>query len=770
MSRGFTVPIVFSALLLCQGGVRSAALGAPVSFAQQIQPLFEQSCLPCHNATKAEGGLILESPKEMLEGGDAGAALKPGNPKESLLFLTAAHLKKPFMPPEANKAKAPALSKADLELVERWIQEGATGVPKPKVPVAWSEMPARVSSVGAVALSPEGQFAAVARGNTVSIYDQLTGGKVASFVPHPDLVGALVFSPDGGLLATGSRGEVRLWKRTFDPAALVPESAGSGSATSPDGARVAVVEANGVVLLKEAKEGKEIAKLNADHALLAAKAGAELKVAGAKFEVAFLESEQKTLAEKITKLTTDLAAVEKTRAELQPKRAGLDKTLADTLQQKERLMLERDALEDAHAEATRALEKAAEAKTSSAARLATATALVQKAAPEAKAAAETAVAEAKAAADKSAKAHKTAEAAEKAAKEKREAKQKEYAEAIKAHGVAAGAVSSALTQDRNAQNYAQVLAQSNTEQAALKTALEKAAAELKALEAGLAAASENIANARLPAAESVVFSPEGTVVFTRHAGGVVKAWSAKTGKPLLHCDMHPRWELVRSIGDAKTVDSPLANRVNALAFSPDGRWLATGAGEPSRSGQIKIWATDTGALVRELVKPHKDAVLSLDFSRDGKWLASGSSDRAVRLWETDTGKMFRNLEAHSNHVLSVSLRGDGRRIASASADNSVKTWDIRLSDVVATFATFTKEVNCVRYLGRSDELFATSGAPAVKILKDAGGETRSKTEGFTRFVTAGAASPDGALQLVGDAAGVARLLDREGKVLAEWLK
>jgi WD40 repeat protein len=768
MSSRFKFAVAASAQLLCHAVLRTAADGAAVSFAEQIQPIFEQSCLPCHNATKAEGGLILESPKDMLEGGDAGAALKPGNARQSLLFLTAAHLKKPFMPPEANKAKAPALTKAETELLERWIQEGAQGQPKAKTPIAWKPMPAKVSSVGAVALSPEGRFAAVARGNTVSIYDVLTGTKVTSFVPHPDLVGALAFSPDGALLATGSRGEAKLWKRTFDESPRVPEPAAGGPATSPDGAITAETGPDGGVLLKNAKDGKEIARLTADYTLFAAKAELELRLAGARFEVAFLESEQKTLAEKITKLTADLAAVEKSRTELQPKRADLDKALSDTLQQKERLMLERDSIEDAYTGAGRLLEKAAEAKTTAAGSLATATALLQKAAPEVKAAAEAALAAAKAEADKTAEAHKAAEAAEKAAKEKREAKQKEYAEAIKAHGVAAGAVSSALTLDRNARNYAQVLAESNSEQAAQKTALEKATAGLKALEAGLVAASEKITSARQPAAESAVFSPDGTVLFTRHTGGGLKAWNGKTGEPLLHADLQPRWELLRAIGDATQVDAPLANRVNALAFSPDGRWLATGAGEPSRSGQIKVWATDSGALVRELPKPHKDAVLSLDFSADGKWLASGAADRAVRIWETQTGKMFRNMEAHASHVLSVSLRGDGRRIASASADNSVKTWDIRLSDVVATFSSFTREVNFVRYLGRSDELFATSGSPAVKILKEAGGETRATTPGFKRFVTAGATAPTGALQLVGDAAGVARLLDRDGKVIGEW--
>jgi hypothetical protein len=559
-----------------------------------------------------------------------------------------------------------------------------------------------------------------------------------------------------------------LWKRVFDPKVPLPEPLAAATATSADGAYTAVLEQDGVLRLREATGGREVAKLGADHALLAAKAALELDLAGAKFEVSFLEGELKTLDERVAKLAADLAAAEKARTELQPKRAGLEKTLSETLQQKERLMLERDALEETFAAAGRALEQAEEARAAAASGLSSATALLQKAGPDAKAQAEATLAGAKAASEKALEQHKTADTTAKEAKEKREAKQKEYTEAIKAHGVAAGAVSSATTLDRNAKNYAEVLAQSTAEQTAQKASAEKAKAALKTAEAEVAAASEMVANARLPALEGVAFSADGSVLFSTHAGGVVKAWSGRSGRPLLQPDTQPRWELARTIGDSAKTDTPIANRANALAFSPDGRWLATGAGEPSRSGQIKVWATDSGALVREFVKPHKDTVLALDFSGDGKWLASGSSDRAVRVWETRTGKMHRNLEAHSSQVLAVSLRSDGRRVASASADNSVKTWDIQRSDVVATFATFTKEVGFLRYLGRGDELVAASGSPAVKILKDAGGETRAKTDGFKRFITAGAASKDGASQLVGDAEGVVRLLDREGKIIGEW--
>jgi WD40 repeat protein len=196
---------------------------------------------------------------------------------------------------------------------------------------------------------------------------------------------------------------------------------------------------------------------------------------------------------------------------------------------------------------------------------------------------------------------------------------------------------------------------------------------------------------------------------------------------------------------------------------------------------LKLWDPVSGALVRDFPKAHRDAVLALDVTPDGRLLASGSADRAVRLWEVGTGKMYRNLEAHSSHVLSVSVRGDGRRVASAGADNTVKTWDVERSDVVGTFSNFTKEVNFVRYLGRSADMLVASAMPAVRILQDtgsselkgskilfAGAEARGETPGFDRFVTAAGASADGRAQLVGDAAGQLRLLGPDGKILAQW--
>lgn len=742
---------------------------APVSFAQDIQPMLEQSCLPCHNATKSEGGLILENPKAMLAGGDNGEVLSPNHALESLIYQTATRKKKPFMPPEANKAKAPHLNSAQLELLRRWIDEGATGNPRPKQSVAWKAMPDQVVGLSALALTSDAHYGAAARGNVVTVYDLPLQREVARFVAHPDIVSAASFSPDGNWLATGSFGEVKIWCKTRSPLTLLPEGAGA-TATRPDGARLAAILPDGTVQLTETSSKKQIAKLQGDRALLDAVAAAEMEFAGAKFELDFLEAELKATIERVGKITTDLEKATKEHTALLPKRADMEKAIAEATAKRDALLMERDAGDDTFMAETGKLDLAKKIELEGAAALKTAEASKPTPSPEPKSEASTSQEATKAAAKKATDDRLAAEAALKTAKEALDAKQKLYSESIKALGEAAGALSSAKTLEVNVANFATVLAQFKKDQEKQTPALETAKAVLAQAEIKNTEAARAAQQYQLPPAEAVAFHSDGTAIFTKHTDGRVRAWHGNTGAPLADTDLQPQWELARTIGNARKADSPIAARVNALAFSPDGKVLATGSGEPSRSGEIKLWEPLTGALLQELPKPHKDAVLSLNFSRDGKWLASGSADRAVRVWEVASGKMFRNLEAHGNHVLAVNFRADARRLASAGADNVVKTWDVQNSDVIASVTGFTKEVNHVFYLGLGDELLATSGTPLVRVFKDSGTEIRAKTEGFSKFITAAAVAPDGKTQLVGDAAGALRMLNKEGKILAEWMR
>ena len=81
-----------------------------------------------------------------------------------------------------------------------------------------------------------------------------------------------------------------------------------------------------------------------------------------------------------------------------------------------------------------------------------------------------------------------------------------------------------------------------------------------------------------------------------------------------------------------------SSQPNALAFSPDGVWVASGTGMiPGIKGDLKLWNASTGQ-DKVALQGHADGITSLSFSPDGTRLASGSNDETIRIWETSTGQ------------------------------------------------------------------------------------------------------------------------------------
>jgi WD40 repeat protein len=110
-----------------------------------------------------------------------------------------------------------------------------------------------------------------------------------------------------------------------------------------------------------------------------------------------------------------------------------------------------------------------------------------------------------------------------------------------------------------------------------------------------------------------------------------------------------------------------------VAFSPDGRRLATGGEENT----IKIWDVQTGRELQPL-RGHSGDVYALVFSPDdeGRWIASGGEDSAVKVWDSRTGKVVRTFRGHTALVSSLAFSPDGRRLYSGSRDHTVKVWDV----------------------------------------------------------------------------------------------
>ncbi|MBS1824545.1 MAG: DUF1549 domain-containing protein, partial [Acidobacteria bacterium] len=105
---------------------------AQVDFTRQIHPLLVARCTACHTGEKAQGGLALNTRAEILRGGASGPALKPGSSASSLLIQRITGEKQPRMP-----ISGAPLTTAEIDLLRRWIDEGAKG-PEGVAPARWT--------------------------------------------------------------------------------------------------------------------------------------------------------------------------------------------------------------------------------------------------------------------------------------------------------------------------------------------------------------------------------------------------------------------------------------------------------------------------------------------------------------------------------------------------------------------------------------------------------------------------------------------------------
>jgi len=216
-----------------------------------------------------------------------------------------------------------------------------------------------------------------------------------------------------------------------------------------------------------------------------------------------------------------------------------------------------------------------------------------------------------------------------------------------------------------------------------------------------------------------------------------------------------KWVLEQTLG-APADKSPFVDRVSAVRFSPDGKTLATGGGEVSRSGDILLWDTGRWQLLQSWTDRHDDAVLSLDFSPDGKWLASGGADKLAKVSEVQTGKPVHVLEAHTHHVMGVAFRADGRILASSGGDGVVNTWDMQSGERAKKIIGWTKEVTALQFMGASNRIVTSAAEKLVRIVSDDGTEVRAipKLPDFMQSAASAAGSPliiaggeDGALRV-----------------------
>jgi WD40 repeat protein len=112
-------------------------------------------------------------------------------------------------------------------------------------------------------------------------------------------------------------------------------------------------------------------------------------------------------------------------------------------------------------------------------------------------------------------------------------------------------------------------------------------------------------------------------------------------------------------------------QVNAVAFSPDGKILASGGDD----GIVKLWDLASGREFPALVG-HTGRVETIAYSSDGRLVASGSWDKTVRLWDPERRHSPQVLRGHLNAIWSVTFSPDNKTLASADVGASINLWDV----------------------------------------------------------------------------------------------
>jgi WD40 repeat protein len=172
---------------------------------------------------------------------------------------------------------------------------------------------------------------------------------------------------------------------------------------------------------------------------------------------------------------------------------------------------------------------------------------------------------------------------------------------------------------------------------------------------------------------AVAFSPDGRILASGSADRTVRLWDVNTGQVLGILHGH-------------------TSRVWSVAFSPGGEILASS----SEDQTIRLWNIRTGRTLLTL-KGHTDTVFSMAFSPDGHLLASGGAGQTIRLWDVGTGQMLCILGEHTDTISSVAFNPDGDILASGGYDCAIRLWDLHARRLLGTLEGHTDAVSSIAF-------------------------------------------------------------------------
>ncbi|MFK0254061.1 helix-turn-helix domain-containing protein [Streptomyces sp. NPDC090445] len=315
--------------------------------------------------------------------------------------------------------------------------------------------------------------------------------------------------------------------------------------------------------------------------------------------------------------------------------------------------------------------------------------------------------------------------------------------AVSAGGVAYRQRGQALGQERVARSHA--------------LAAESASLAAGRPEASMRLAEEAYRTMATPQARGALLSTQSQPFLARLAGhsGPVNAVAFAPGGRLLATAGSDGKVLLRRVSDRRTAATlTMPGRVRSVAFSPDGRTLAA----TSTEGPVRLW--DTAGRVTAELPAETAGARAVAFSPDGRALAVAAADGTVQLRVPAGGAgPARILTGHTGRVEALAYAPDGRTLASAGADRTVRLWDVAGDRPPAVLQGHTGGVLGVAFAPDGRGVASGGSDRTVRLWDVAGRRAAATLTGHSDDVNAVAYLPDGTTVVGAGGDGTTRLWD-----------